>query len=772
MRTLVIVESPAKAKTIEKYLGEEYKVIASVGHIRDLEAKQGSIIPEQDFFAKYEITNKKSVSNLIAAAKQSDKIILAPDPDREGEAIAWHIAEVLHGSKTLKQNIDIKRVSFNAITKNAIIEAMKNPRNLDMDLVDAQQARRTLDYLVGFTISPVLWKKLPSCRSAGRVQSVALRLLSDRDAEFTNFVSQEYWNVDAECKKSDDKKNDEVKAFVFTLSHLNDNLLKKFDIGNSDKANEIADNLRKMVLLVDSIKKQTIHRRAPPPLITSTLQQEASRKLLLSPKNTMRIAQDLYEGIDIGNEKVGLITYMRTDSTNIESETVNKIRGIIQSKYGDKYVAKTPNVHKSKVKNAQEAHEAIRPTKIDMFPDEVAKYLDKSHAAIYKIIWNRAVASQAADKIIEQTTTVAITVPEYGKLRSSFSYVAFPGFEVIMGRESEDGENTIKIATTLEKGDKLSINKVVTLQHFTEPPPKYSEASLIKKLEELGIGRPSTYASIVSILQDRGYAILDKKQFNPDQKGIVLTKFLEKFFSQYLEYDYTAKLENELDEISNGKKDKLQFLRSFWTPLETMANEAHEVDADVAMKIITDQIAIHLAKEDRDKIQQKCDTCGEGEMNLKISKFGIFLGCSAYPKCKKTLATNRGNDSSENKISNDDIKEIGLTKDGQQIFLKKGPYGAYFEATINDKIKRISIKDIVSEDIAISMADKLMELPLVIGKHPEDNKDVKINIGKFGPYVEHNKIYVSIKNNDFLSTDLETAIELLSKKKIKVNKKQ
>lgn len=785
MKNLLVVESPAKAKTIGKYLGKDYEVVASFGHIRDLPSKNGSVEPDKDFLMHYEISDKstKHVRNIVDKAKKCQKLILAPDPDREGESIAWHVVEILKQKKAIKPSTDIERVVFHSITKNSILEAIKKPRKIDEDLVNAQQARRALDYLVGFTLSPVLWKKLPGSRSAGRVQSVALRMICDREDEIEAFKSQEYWDIKV------DLANKENAQFSAVLTEINGEKLDKFAIKNELEAFKIKDQLRnKLYQVLDIVKKQAA-RKPYPPFTTSSMQQEAARKLGFSAKKTMMIAQKLYEGIDIGGHVTGLITYMRTDSIAIAPEAITSVRQHIDKKFGKKYLPAQPNIFKSKVKNAQEAHEAIRPTDFSLSPESVKKYLDADQFALYDLVFKRAVASQMADVIFDQVVVEILTDPKYGKLKAVGSTVKFDGFHAIYteDKDDEEDEEGKQKLPALEQGEKLKLIEVNPAQHFTMPPPRFSEASLVKRMEELGIGRPSTYAAIISVLQDRGYVYLDKKRFFPEERGRIVTAFLKEFFSKYVEYDYTANLEDELDVISNGELNWKSFLKKFWKDFYKNVEEVNGKSFGDVLEVLNQKAAPHIfGVDEKGNIKNKCPSCSNGILSLKLGKFGSFVGCSNYPSCNYTAKImhkeDLDNEENEQKFEKKfEPKLLGKDpKTGAEIFVKVGPYGPYLElaSLVKEEIKvakksgkkdtvkkpkRVSIpKSLNLAEVDLKTALKFLSLPREVGIHPETGEKIVANIGPFGPYLLHSKKFTSVKEDDILEIGLNRAVDLIT----------
>jgi len=773
MKNILIVESPAKAKTIKKYLGKDYEIIASFGHIRNLVNKSGSVDVDNNFEMKYEISrgSGKHVNEIISKVKKADNLILSPDPDREGEAIAWHILQVLEQKKALKNIKNIHRVAFNSITKDAIKGAIKKPRNIDSDLVSSQQSRVALDYLVGFTISPILWRKLPGTRSAGRVQSVALRIICDREDEIKKFISEEYWTILA-------KFNEVIEA---NLTHVQGNKLAKLDIKNQKQAEEISQNLENKNFEISDIDSKNINRRPYPPLNTSSLQQDASRKLGFSAKKTMNIAQSLYEGINLGKDTEGLITYMRTDSVNIEPQEIEKIRKVILGKFGEKYLPKSVNIYKTKAKNAQEAHEAIRPTNPARFPEDIKTFLSNDQFKLYDLIWRRALASQFSNMITKQTAIIIKTIPDYALLKANYSEVIFPGFDILFPKKEEK----VKSVPNIKIAEKLDLNKIITDQHFTEPPARYNEASLVKSMEELGVGRPSTYASIISVLQERKYVRLEGKKFIPEQRGSILTTFLKNFFSQYVKYDYTAEVENDLDRISDGKLQWKKFLQDFWDKFNLFCKDAGEKSIDDILKVINQEMALFVFEKDKNgNLMDKCPSCKDGKLSIKLGKYGSFLGCSSYPDCK--YIQNIDGDNNDGKIDYEfsEDKIIGIhQKTGKNIILKKGPYGFYLELDgiieevtgkkkSKKKPKRISVpKNISIENIDLQKANELMNLPRLVGVNPDTGSEIKANFGPYGPYLLHEKSFYSVKSDNILTIDLNRALEIMAEKKRKIKLK-
>ena len=688
---LVIVELPAKAKTINKYLGRGYEVLASYGHVRDLPAKNGSVDPDADFRMIWEVDPKaqKRLNDIAHAAKDADRLILATDPDREGEAISWHVLEVLKQKKVLNgQPID--RVVFNAITKQAVTDAMAHPRRIDQALVDAYLARRALDYLVGFTISPVLWRKLPGARSAGRVQSVALRLVCDRELEIEKFVRREYWSLIATLATP---RNETFEA---RLVGADGKKLQRLDIGSGTEAEAFKQALETAAFTVVSVEAKPVKRHPQPPFTTSTLQQEASRKLGFAPAHTMRVAQRLYEGIEIGGEAVGLITYMRTDGVQIADEAVRAVRSVIEADYGAKYVPHAPRRYETKAKNAQEAHEAVRPTDLTRRPSEAKSFLDADQARLYELIWLRTVASQMEFAELERTTVdiTAKVASRILELRATGTVVKFDGFLALYqeGQDEDPDDEEARRLPPMSAGEALTKRAITANQHFTEPPPRYSEASLVKRLEELGIGRPSTYASILQVLKDRKYVRLDKKRLHPEDRGRIVVSFLESFFTKYVEYDFTAGLEEQLDLISNNEVAWRDVLRDFWRDFIIAVDEIKDLKISQVIDALDEMLAPHLFPPRADGVDpRQCPTCTGGRLTLKLSKFGPFIGCSNYPECRYTRPLSVPADGS----ADFGTKKLGEDpKTGLEVTLRSGRFGPYVqlgEAVDGEKPKRAGL---------------------------------------------------------------------------------
>ncbi|WP_425362551.1 type I DNA topoisomerase [Candidatus Tisiphia endosymbiont of Hybos culiciformis] len=760
---LVIVESPAKAKTINKYLDSDFKVIASFGHIRDLPSKNGSVLPNENFAMKYVISDKaeKYVEAITKDAAKAEMVYLATDRDREGEAIAWHVAEIIKEKNSIKSNDFFKRVAFDEITKKAILHAMENPRNIDIDLVNAQQARRALDYLVGFTLSPILWRKLPGCRSAGRVQSVALRLICEREDEIERFKSQEYWDISLNVLNSNEE------PFLARLTHVNGKRLEKFSIINESAANALVKEIKSKNFHVAVLEKKQQKRQPQPPFITSSLQQEAARKLGFTAKKTMQIAQKLYEGMDIGNETVGLITYMRTDGTTLASEAVEQIRQLIHKNFGDKYLPASQRVYKSRAKNAQEAHEAIRPTNVTLLPDKLKDKLDKDYYRLYDLIWKRTVACQMENVIIDLVVAQLDTEDKEFTARATGSIIAFDGFYKIYREGLDDEtEEENRLLPSLKEGEKLTTISVDPAQHFTDPPPRYSEASLVKKLEELGIGRPSTYASIISVLQDRNYVVVEKKRFFPEELGRLVTTFLTGFFKKYVEYDFTADLENDLDEVAEGKIEWKFLLKKFWDGFNNNVEIVSDKKISDIILYVEQALDYHLFGEKSENTNSRnCSSCSTGQLGLKLGKFGAFLACSNYPECTfKKQITSKNSDIVDMVEEN---KLLGIDKEGHDVLLKKGPYGFYVQTSKQvakgEKPKRASLPPSVAQsDVTLSLALRLLELPVKLCLHPDSDQEIILGIGRYGPYLKYLDRFISIpKRYDPFTITTEMAVEII-----------
>ncbi|HEY4203846.1 MAG TPA: type I DNA topoisomerase [Xanthobacteraceae bacterium] len=763
---IVIVESPAKAKTINKYLGSSYEVVASFGHIRDLPAKNGSVDPDANFKMIWEIDPKASarLNDIARSVKDADKLILATDPDREGEAISWHVLEVLKQKRALKDQ-PVERVVFNAITKQAVTEAMKHPRQIDGALVDAYMARRALDYLVGFTLSPVLWRKLPGARSAGRVQSVALRLVCDRELEIEQFVAREYWSLIATLATP---RGDTFEA---RLVGADGKKIQRLDIGSGAEAEDFRKAIEAAAFTVASVEAKPARRNPQAPFTTSTLQQEASRKLGFAPAHTMRIAQRLYEGINIGGETTGLITYMRTDGVQIDGSAITQARKVIGEDYGNDYVPGAPRQYQTKAKNAQEAHEAIRPTDLSRRPAELRRSLDNDQARLYELIWTRTIASQMESAELERTT-VDITAKAGSRileLRATGQVVKFDGFLKLYQEGIDDAaeDDESRRLPAMSEGEALARRDLSVTQHFTEPPPRFSEASLVKRMEELGIGRPSTYASILQVLKDRGYVRLDKKRLHGEDKGRVVVAFLESFFTRYVEYDFTASLEEQLDRISNNEISWQQVLKDFWTDFIGAVDDIKDLRVAQVLDVLDAMLGPHIypAREDGGDPRQ-CPSCGTGRLNLKAGKFGAFVGCTNYPECRYTRPLAADGDAGGDRMLGKDPQS------GLEVAVKSGRFGPYIQLgepkdyEEGEKPKRAGIpKGMSPGDVEFDLAVKLLSLPREVGKHPEDGEPIKAGIGRFGPYVQHIKTYASLEaGDDVFNIGLNRAVTLIAEK--------
>lgn len=752
---LVIVESPAKAKTINKYLGSDYKVLASFGHIRDLPSKDGSVDPEHDFAMTWELSSggKKRLSDIIKALKDCDTLILASDPDREGEAIAWHILEELKAHKALKGKT-IQRVVFHEITKHAITEAIQNPRTIDDNLVSAYMARRALDYLVGFTLSPVLWRKLPGSKSAGRVQSVALRLICDREIEIEKFKPEEYWTIDVDLLTS-------KEALITShLIQLDGKKLEKMDLKTQAQAEEAKSKIEAQDFSVSNVERKKANRYPAPPFTTSTLQQEGARKLRFSAKKTMQIAQKLYEA--------GLITYMRTDAVNLSVEAIKACREAITKYFGEAYLPKEPKEYKTKSKNAQEAHEAIRPSDVMNTPKKMETKLDSDSYKLYELIWKRTIACQMNPAILDKVSIDFISGDKLILLRATGQVIAFDGF-LKLYQESKDDDNEDednRILPNVENGESVKKGEIRTDQHFTTPPPRFTEASLVKKLEELGIGRPSTYATIISVLQERKYVRVEKLRFIPEDRGRIVTVFLENFFRKYVEYDFTAMLEERLDDISAGEMQWKKLLQGFWNKFIKNVDDVKPLQITEVINRIDEALSYHLFPPREDGSDPRsCPDCKEGRLSVKFGKFGAFIGCSNYPTCKytKPLTDFKEEEAADTPRQPSPEDKILGEMNTQKIYLKKGPYGFYLQlgedaTATTEKPKRAALpKGITPEEITLEQAQRLLSLPLDLGE------GIILSAGKFGPYIKQGGKSKSLTGSDTIfSMTMERAKELLS----------
>ena len=800
---VVIVESPAKAKTINTYLGKDYIVLPSIGHIRDLPSKDGSVDVDKDFAMTWEISKRatKTIAEMVSALKKADTLYLATDPDREGEAISWHIREVLNQKKALPKNV--KRIVFHEITKKAINEAIEHPRDLDYNLIDAYLARRALDYLMGFTLSPILWRKLPGSRSAGRVQSVALRLVVEREEEIESFNSQEYWTIEALCEG--DKKN----PFQAKLIRLSGKKLEKFSIPTEASAQDALKQIEQNTPYhVIKIEKKNVNRHPAAPFTTSTLQQEAIRKLGFSASHAMRTAQSLYEGVAIKGETLGLITYMRTDSVQLSNDAISSVRQHIENEFGKNYIPSAPRLYKTKVRNAQEAHEAIRPTDLARTPDALKSFLSADELKLYTLIWKRTIASQMTSALFDQLSVDIANKAQDILLRAQGSTLVFDGFLKVYEEsvDEEEGETDLKsdeaskkqrLLPPLKEGEEIDLKKITPLQHFTQPPPRFTEASLVKRLEDLGIGRPSTYASILQVIRDRKYARLEKKQFVPEERGRIVTAFLENYFSDYVEYMFTANLENNLDEISEGHLVWKKLLLDFWTHLKNAASNTKDLRISEVLEFLDKKLDHHLFPKTPDQSEDPrvCPQCKTGRLSLKLGKFGAFIGCSDYPTCTYTRPIAPLDDSEDSSSlqqgspqNNVEPRILGidpLTKGN--ISIRKGPYGFYIQLDSLEaplpktktksktkvvKPKRVSLpRGMDPETCTLKDALGLLSLPRDVGMHPETEEMITASIGRFGPYLKHQSNFTSLKQeDDVLTIGLNRAVTLIAEAALKPKK--
>ena len=781
---LVIVESPAKAKTINKYLGDDYKVLASYGHIRDLPSKNGSVDPDQDFKMEWEVDSfsKKYLKEITDAAKDSSKIILATDPDREGEAIAWHVKEYLNEKKLLKDK-EIERVVFNEITKKAVIQGIENPRQIEPLLVDAYMARRALDYLVGFNISPILWTKLPGSKSAGRVQSVALKLITEREHEIESFKPEEFWTLSVNFI---DQNNQKITA---SISQLDNYKIEKFSFRNKEEINKAMKSVNKKKFSITDISSKVVNRNPSGPFTTSTLQQTASSRLGFGASRTMQIAQKLYQGIEIEGETIGLITYMRTDGTNLSKDAISAFREYIKKEIGNEYLPKDVlNYSGKKAKNAQEAHEAIRPTDIIRTPQSIKKYLSTDQNKLYDLIWSRALSSQMQSAKFDRNTITISSENNDTVCKASGSVLKFDGFLKIYNNQNKD--ETENILPAMSKGP-INIEALLDEQHYTQPPPRYSEASLVKKLEDLGIGRPSTYASIISTIANRGYAEILNKRFFPTDRGKLISAFLEKLFSKYVDYNFTAGLEDQLDEITTGKESWIKVLELFWKDFNVNVSEVKEKRTREVLDLLNDSLGELIFDKDKEgNIVRKCQLCNIGTLSLKNSfRGGAFIGCSNYPECKFTRPLSKAKAAAQAQLA--EPKFIGKHENGNDIHLKNGRFGPYLQyervptemeiekdskkkkktkknkSTVNELLKNVSIpKGLELANINLEKAQFLCSLPKSLGINPDNQKEITLNTGRFGPYLKCENKSARIENIDeIFSIGLNRAITLIAEAK-------
>ena len=784
---LVIVESPAKAKTINKYLGKDYLVLASYGHIRDLPSKNGSVDPDNKFKMLWEIDSfsKKYLKEITDAAEDSKKIILATDPDREGEAIAWHVKEVLDSKKLLKGK-QLERVVFNEITKNAILEAIKNPREIHLPLVEAYLARRALDYLVGFNISPILWTKLPGSKSAGRVQSVALKLITEREKEIELFKPEEYWTL------TSDFTNNDNKNILSKLSLYNGKKIERFTFKNKIEIDKAINIINKSKFLINDVNTKVFKRNPLAPFTTSTLQQAASGKFGFGASRTMQIAQRLYQGIDIEGETTGLITYMRTDGTSISKEAINEFRELIKNDFGDKFLPNQPNSFAGKkAKNAQEAHEAIRPTDISRKPTDIKKYINTDQYKLYNLIWSRALSSQMNPAEFDRNTILISTKDEKINFRTTGSVIKFEGFLKVYEIQETD-DDAKNILPEVKIGEGVNILKLNDEQHFTDPLPRFSEASLVKKMEELGIGRPSTYASIISVLSTRNYVEQINKRFHPTDRGKLISAFLEKLFSKYVDYNFTADLENQLDEITSGKIEWVEVLNNFWKDFYENVGKVKEKRTREVLDLLNESLgALIFDRDTNDKIDRKCKLCISGELSLKNSfRGGAFIGCSNYPECKFTRPLSKAKAAAQYNLV--EPKLLGQNHFGKDIYLKNGRFGPYLQykkelavsefktknkkkkkkkkkkkVNENDHLQNVSIpKGVEVDNVDLKQAKFLCSLPKVLGQHPDTGKDITLNSGRFGPYLKCENKSARLENVEELFTiGINRAVTLIAEAK-------
>lgn len=774
MTDVVVVESPAKAKTINKYLGDGYTVLASFGHVRDLPPKDGSVRPEEGFAMDWQADERgqKQVAAIVKALKGADTLYLATDPDREGEAISWHVQAMLAERKAL-EGVHVRRVTFNEITKGAIKEAMAHPRDLDLPLIEAYLARRALDYLVGFTLSPVLWRKLPGSKSAGRVQSVSLRLICEREAEIEVFKAREYWTVGATFMTP------AGAPFTARLTHLDGKKLEQFDLATEEQAHAARDAVAAGTFSVRSVERKKVRRNPPPPFTTSTLQQEASRKLGMGAQGTMRTAQQLYEGMDIGGETVGLITYMRTDGVTMANDAIADIRRHIGSDFGANYVPPQPRVYTTKAKNAQEAHEAVRPTDVSRTPASMARYLNDDQRRLYELIWKRAVASQMQSAELDQVAVDIADGAGRATLRATGSIVAFDGFLKLYseGRDETDkaADDESRMLPPMAERDPLKRGDVTAEQHFTQPPPRYSEASLVKKMEEIGIGRPSTYASILTVLRDRNYVRLENRRFVPEDRGRLVTAFLVSFFERYVDTQFTAGLEEQLDDISGGRADWRAVMSAFWDAFSAAVAQTKELTITDVIDALDRDLGPHFFPPQPDGADaRRCVACGSGRLGLKLGRYGAFIGCSNYPECQYTrrLAVDGGEGEGGDSLK-DGMRLLGQHPvTSEDITVKRGPWGLYVQQGEPDpadkkaKPKRASLpRGLDGDSITLEQAVGLLGLPRIVGVHPEFGESIEAGLGRFGPYVKMGAIYGSLdKDDDVLSVGLNRAVDVLAKK--------
>ncbi|MBL7240397.1 type I DNA topoisomerase [Komagataeibacter rhaeticus] len=774
MTDVVVVESPAKAKTINKYLGDNYTVLASFGHVRDLPPKDGSVLPDEGFAMKWEADERGSrqLAAIAKALRGAKHLYLATDPDREGEAISWHVRSMLE-EKNLLKGIDVQRVTFNEITKSAIKTAMAHPRELDFPLIEAYLARRALDYLVGFTLSPVLWRKLPGSRSAGRVQSVALRLICEREAEIEVFRPREYWSIIARMTTPGGA------AFSARLTHLDGHKLEQFDLGDEARAMAAKAAVEAGDYSVEKVERRKVRRNPPPPFTTSTMQQEASRKLGMGAQVAMRTAQQLYEGIDIGGETVGLITYMRTDGVQMAGEAIGAIRGHIGHSFGPEYVPEKARIYSTKAKNAQEAHEAIRPTDVRRTPADMARYLSPEQKKLYDLIWKRSVASQMQSAELDQVAVDITDRQQRVTLRATGSIIAFDGFLRLYSEGRDDSpakgdDDQDRMLPPMSERDAIGRGEVTADQHFTQPPPRYSEASLVKKMEEIGIGRPSTYASLLTVLRDRNYVQLENRRFVPEDRGRLVTAFLTSFFERYVDTQFTAGLEEQLDDISGGRANWRDVMSAFWSDFSHAVDQTKDLKiSDVITALDADLAPYFFPEREDGQDPRVCTACGTGRLGLKLGRYGAFIGCSNYPTCQFTrklvVDPREGEDAATLK---DGMRVLGTAPTGEEVTVRRGPWGLYVQQGEPDpedkkaKPKRATIpRGLDGDKITLEQAVGLLSLPRIVGIHPELGEPIEAGLGRFGPYVKMGAVYGSLdKDDDVLTVGLNRAVDALAKK--------
>ncbi|MEZ7135876.1 type I DNA topoisomerase [Komagataeibacter sp. SM21] len=775
MTDVVVVESPAKAKTINKYLGDQFTVLASFGHVRDLPPKDGSVRPDEGFAMVWEADERGSrqIAAIAKALRGARHLYLATDPDREGEAISWHVRAMLE-EKNLLKGIEVQRVTFNEITKSAIKTAMAHPRELDFPLIEAYLARRALDYLVGFTLSPVLWRKLPGSRSAGRVQSVALRLICEREAEIEVFKPREYWSVIARMTTP------AGLPFTARLTHLDGHKLDQFDLNDEAGAMRAKAAVEAGDFSVARVERRKVRRNPPPPFTTSTMQQEASRKLGMGAQVAMRTAQQLYEGIDIGGETVGLITYMRTDGVQMAGEAIAAIRGHIGHSFGDQYVPEKARIYSTKAKNAQEAHEAIRPTDVRRTPADMARYLSPEQRKLYELVWKRSVASQMQSAELDQVAVDITDRQQHATLRATGSIIAFDGFLRLYSEGRDDSpaktdDDQDRMLPAMSERDAIGRGDVTAEQHFTQPPPRYSEASLVKKMEEIGIGRPSTYASILTVLRDRNYVQLENRRFIPEDRGRLVTAFLTSFFERYVDTQFTAGLEEQLDDISGGRANWRDVMSAFWSDFSHAVDQTKDLKiSDVITALDADLSPYFFPQREDGQDPRVCTACNTGRLGLKLGRYGAFIGCSNYPTCQYTRKLVADPKEGEDAATLKDGMRVLGTAPGtdEEITVRRGPWGLYVQQGEPDpedkkaKPKRATIpRGLDGDTITLEQAAGLLSLPRIVGIHPETGESIEAGLGRFGPYVKMGAVYGSLdKDDDVLTVGLNRAVDALAKK--------